>query len=80
MDFKSLLIGALGSALLFFSVGAGIGDISIQEEGKYQAFMDPGLGHMYLLDTRTGALWMHNKPADAWMQRIGPNGFLRSPK
>ena len=63
MDKKSILIGALGAALIFVSIGAGINSSEQTTSGKWQFY--PGasggqgihsrLGH--LLNTENGALY-----------------------
>ena len=55
MDFKSLLIGALGSALLFVSVGAGIDNQ--KDFGEVGLWMPVATAErVYIVDTRTGEM------------------------
>jgi len=77
MDFKSLLIGALGSSLLFVSVGAGTeANIPMQNVGQYQGFSDHGRGHVWLLNTETAELYIYNSPAGGWQKKVEPNSFF----
>ena len=53
MDFKSLLIGALGSALLFVSVGAGIDNHA--DYGEVGQWMPVATSErVYIVNTKTG--------------------------
>ena len=56
MDKKSILIGALGAALLFVSIGAGINSSEQTTSAKWQFYTATGgIGH--LLNTENGDLY-----------------------
>ena len=72
MDFKSLLIGALGSALLFVSVGAGIDNQ--KDYGEVGLWMPAATAErVYIVNTRTGE--MYRAFSGDWNKRIDAYSF-----
>jgi len=71
-----MLIGALGSALLFVSIGAGTGEnVPVQVAGQYQGFSDNARGHVWLLNTETAELYIYSSPNNGWQKKVNPNAF-----
>ena len=54
MDKKSILIGALGASLLFFTLGSGLHDDE-NEVGTYQGFATDE--QQYIINTKTGEIY-----------------------
>ena len=72
MDFKSLLIGALGSALLFVSVGAGIDNH--EDYGEVGLWMPVATSEkVYIVNTKTGETYRGH--TGYWDKKIPANSF-----
>ena len=54
MNKKSILIGALGASLLFFTLGAGLHEDE-NEVGTYQGFATSD--QQYIINTKTGEIY-----------------------
>ena len=54
MDKKSILIGALGASLMFFTLGAGLNEDE-NEAGTYQGFATSD--QQYIINTKTGEIY-----------------------